>query len=96
MTYKGGYQIVDFENEAITLGTKKTTLTKQKGYIAQANGKPTVVHRLKVGTTEHTDFFALFTETSTGVYTAVVNVTDEIQYKIVVEATGVTITNLIT
>ena len=41
------------------------------------------------------DYIAYFTETSTGVYTAVVNVTDELQYKIVVEATGVTVTNLI-
>ena len=95
MNVKGGYQIVNFKGEAITLGTKKTTLTNVKGEIAKANGKPVIVHGLKVGSTAHTDFYALFTETSTGVYTAVVNVTDELQYKIVVEATGVTVTNLI-
>ena len=93
---KGGYQIVNFKGSACTLGTKNTALTNVIGEIAKANGKPTLVHGLKVGVTQHSDFYTLFTETSTGVYTAVQNVSDTVQYKIVVEATGVTVTDLIT
>jgi hypothetical protein len=92
--FKGGYQIVDFKGSACTLGTKNTNITSAFTVLGKTNGKPVRVHGLKVGTTLHTDFYALFTPVST-TYVACVKVTDELEYKIVVEATGVTVTNLL-
>ena len=94
MYYKGGYQIVDFGGSACTLGSKNTNITSAYAQIAGANGKVTRLHGLKVGSTAHTDVNVLFTPVSS-TYVAILKVTDELEYKIVVESTGVTVTNLL-
>lgn len=60
----GGYQIVDFKGEALTVGTEKTIGGVYES-IAKRAGKPTVVRGLNYGGTEKSGFYTLFVLSST-------------------------------
>lgn len=86
----GGYQIVDFKEKALTVGTE-ATIDGVYESIEKCAGKPTVVRGLKYGGTVKSGFYALFVLSSTSY---VATVTDLGVTITVADDDGVTVANI--
>lgn len=86
----GGYQIVDFKEKDLTVGTE-ATIDGVYDSIAKCAGKPTVVRGLKYGGTTKSGFYALFVLSSTSY---VATVTDLGVTITVADGDGVTVANI--
>ncbi len=68
---RGGYQIINFKNQALTSG-ESTTIDGIFATVSNPYKKATMISGLTVGDVEYPDFYAPFTENSGNMVSAVV------------------------